>query len=86
MVMKDTPPVDLKVACLNLRHKMMYVDERQRTPGLVDDSSDTRVFFCVKTQDALGPDGEPVSPPDCAPSRACYCAGAVPRRRQQGRD
>jgi hypothetical protein len=63
----------LEVACQHLRHKMMYVDERQATPGLVDDSSDTRVFFCVKTQDALGPDGEPVSPDDCRDARGCYC-------------
>lgn len=71
-------PIHLQVTCLNLRHKMMYVDERQRTPGLVDDSSDTRIFFCTKTQDSLGPDGEPVSPTDCDGSRDCYCAGDGP--------
>jgi hypothetical protein len=39
----------------------------------VDDSSDTRVFFCSKTGDVLGPDGEAVSPDDCEGGRECFC-------------
>jgi hypothetical protein len=66
-------PVQLRVACMSLRHKMMYVDERHAPRGMVDDSSDTRIYWCTKTQDALGPDGQPVSPSDCAQSRQCYC-------------
>ena len=66
-------PVSLQIACRNLRHKLMYIDERHAVPGMVDDSSDTRVFHCSKTQEVLGPDGEPVSPVDCRESRACYC-------------
>jgi hypothetical protein len=73
--MSDVRPVHLEISCLHLRHKLMYVDERQATPGLVDDSSDTRIFWCVKTQESLGPDAEPVSPGDCTPDRACYCRG-----------
>jgi len=70
----DNPPaVHLKVACQRLRHKMMYVDARQQQFGMVDDGSDTRVFWCSKTQDALGPDGDAVSPTDCQPGRNCYC-------------
>ncbi|MBT8485933.1 MAG: hypothetical protein HKO59_01660 [Phycisphaerales bacterium] len=71
--MDDVRPVRLQMSCLHLRHKLMYVDERQSAPGLVDDESDTRVFWCVKTQDALGPDHEPVSPTDCTRARGCYC-------------
>lgn len=71
-------PLKLKPCCLNLRHKLMYCDERQATPGLVDDQSDTRVFLCVLTQEVLGPDGKPVSPVDCCTSRACHCAPAQP--------
>jgi hypothetical protein len=41
--MDDERPVRLQVACQSIRHKLMYVDERQGVPGLVDDSSDTRV-------------------------------------------
>ncbi len=65
--------VNLQPACRHLRHKLMYVDMRQTTPGLVDDSSDTRIFFCTKTQDQFGPDNEPVSPKDCGKSRSCHC-------------
>jgi len=78
--MNSTPTIHLRVACMNLRHKLMYVDERQSTPGLVDDSSDTRVFFCTKTQDSLGPDSEPVSARACHAGRACYCAPGAPAR------
>lgn len=74
--MSEVRDVHLQVACRSLRHKLMYVDERQSTPGLVDDSSDTRVFWCVRTQEVLGPDGEPVSPTDCDRARSCYCESA----------
>lgn len=76
--MNSIPTVQLKVACMNLRHKLMYVDQRQSTPGLVDDSSDTRIFFCTATQDSLGPDSEPVTARACHPGRPCYCHGATP--------
>lgn len=71
-------PVKLTVTCQHLRHKLMYVDERHATPGLVDDSSTTRVFLCLKSHESLGPDGEPVSPTDCSSSRACYCGETPP--------
>ncbi len=72
--MNEMKPVTLRISCQNIRHKMMYVDERHDVRGMVDDSSDTRVFFCVKTHDSLGPDGKPVSPTDCSTGRGCYCA------------
>ena len=65
--------LDLRPACMKLRHRLMYVDERQGKPGLVDDSDDTTVFFCLLSQDPIGPDGEPVSPTECTPGRGCYC-------------
>jgi len=67
--------VKLVPACLHLRHKMMYVDDRHSRIGTVDDSSDTRVFFCAQNQDVLGPDGSPVSPTECTPLRQCFCKG-----------
>ena len=75
--MSDGETLDLRPACRHLRHKMMYVDERHSRVGLVDDSSDTRVFFCVLSQESLGPDGEPVGPGDCTPQRGCYCRNNV---------
>src|SRR5204863_6255746 len=68
-------PVKLHVTCLHLLHKLMYVDARHMQRGMVDDSSDTRVFRCSKTQDCLGPDGGPVSPGDWSQGRAWYCQG-----------
>ncbi len=69
-------PVELKVSCMNIRHKLMYCDERHSTPGLVDDNSSTRVYFCVKTHEVLGPDDKPVHPAECKAGRGCYCHGA----------
>ncbi|HMN42649.1 MAG TPA: hypothetical protein PKE29_17550 [Phycisphaerales bacterium] len=73
-------PLNLRPCCVNLRHKMMYVDPRQATPGLVDDGSDSRVFVCLLTQAVLGPDDEPVAPSLCdSPGRACFHgAGSAP--------
>ncbi|MBX3359643.1 MAG: hypothetical protein KF745_14585 [Phycisphaeraceae bacterium] len=65
-------PLVLEPTCPHLRHKMMYCDERQSTPGLVDDTSDTRVFFCIKSMDQFGPDGQPVRPRSCQGGRSCY--------------
>lgn len=69
-------PLKMKPCCVNLRHKMMYCDPRQATPGMVDEGSDTRVYLCLLTQEVLGPDGEPVSPGDCAHGRGCHCGAA----------
>lgn len=66
-------PVHLEITCMNLRHKLMYVDARHSQRGMTDDSSETRIFWCKKTQDALGPDNEAVNPKCCTDSRACYC-------------
>lgn len=66
--------LNLKPTCVHLRHKLMYVDERQAVPGYVDDQSDTRVFWCEQTMDPLGPDRRNVKPGDCQASRDCYCA------------
>ncbi len=71
--MNSEQDIKLQVACHSIRHKLMYVDDRHATIGMVDDTSDTRIFFCVKTQESLGPDGLAVSPTDCKKSRSCYC-------------
>lgn len=68
-------PVNLRPACVHLRHKLMYVDERQAHPGMVDSDSDTRVYFCVQTCDGLGPDGDAVAPDACGCGRSCFKQG-----------
>lgn len=65
-------PLHLKPCCLNMRHKMMYCDPRQATPGLIDAESETRVLLCVLTQEVLGPDDKPVSTHACCAGRACF--------------
>ena len=70
----DIHPVELTASCANIRHKLMFVDERHAQRGMVDTHSDTRVYWCAITQDHLGPDGEPVEPGTCGRgSRSCYC-------------
>jgi len=71
----DIRPVNLKPTCLCLRHKLMYVDGRQASPGMVDDSSDTRIYFCSTSQDSLGPDAHPVHPQDFTAARPCFRKG-----------
>lgn len=67
-------PIRLEVACLHMRHKMMFCDERHAEFGRVDTNPQRHhVLYCTKTQDALGPDNNPVSLGECAPGRRCYC-------------
>jgi hypothetical protein len=68
-------PVRLRVTCMNLRHKLMYVDPRHAQRGMVDVNSDTRIYWCAMTQEQLGPDQQPVGPGDCSNGRGCYCHG-----------
>ncbi|HVU62900.1 MAG TPA: hypothetical protein VHC70_02895 [Phycisphaerales bacterium] len=76
---RDKAPVSLRPCCIHLRHKLMFVDPRHATPGLVDDSSDSRVFVCQLTQYNLGPDDEPVSPGRCESSgRSCFRGAPEP--------
>lgn len=66
-------PLQLVQTCLNLRHKLMYVDIDHMRPGHVDVNSETRQYWCQLSQDARGPDRQPVTPTDCSASRECYC-------------
>jgi hypothetical protein len=50
----------------------MYVDDRQKLPGMVDAESSTRIYFCTKTQEPLGPDDQPVNPGACVAGRPCH--------------
>jgi hypothetical protein len=76
MSTSDPTPVKLQSACAHIRHKLMYSAKPHAVRGKVDDSSDTRVFFCSRTFEGLGPDDKPVSPTECAAGRSCFCRGA----------
>jgi hypothetical protein len=55
--------------CENLRWKGLFVDPNQDAP----DSGD-HIYWCLKTQLALGPDGKLVDKYECNPARGCYRA------------
>lgn len=75
--MSENLPIHLEVSCAHIRHKMMFCDDRHAHFGRVDTTpNDSRVFYCAKTQDALGPDNNPVSVAECDPSRPCYRRGS----------
>lgn len=71
----DSRTVRLTTTCLNLRHKLMYVDEQHAVEGLVDRNSETRLYWCAQSQEHRGPDGEPVHPDCCSGGRRCYESG-----------
>ncbi len=55
--------------CDALRWKSMFIaTEEESTPETADGSN----FWCVYTQNCLGPDGESVSEHTCTASRSCY--------------
>lgn len=58
--------------CSHLRHKGMYVFA-ELTPEAAEyrEDFDATAFWCVCTQRAFGPDGEPVSAEQCGSARGC---------------
>ncbi len=54
--------------CENLRWKGLFV-ESAATPGIPQSD---HVYWCLKTQINLGPDGNLVDQYECNPARACY--------------
>jgi len=48
--------------CCNLRSKAMYY-------GGEDDDG---VFWCAKTEENVGPDGQPAGKTECCNGRSCY--------------
>ncbi|MHC4809330.1 MAG: hypothetical protein ACYTEV_03070 [Planctomycetota bacterium] len=75
--MSRNETVRLAPCCIDLRHKLMECDSRHMVRGMVDDSSETRVFFCACTQDQFGPDRGPVDPESCHSGRGCWRAAPI---------
>jgi hypothetical protein len=63
------PQVQVLVPCKFLRSKEMFYEQ----PG---DGADVAfasdVYWCSKTQEAFGPDGEPAEKSECQCGRSCY--------------
>ena len=56
----------LYAACRNLRCKEMYYH------GQEEDEFASGAFWCSRTHENFGPDGEPAGKTDCCAGRSCY--------------
>jgi hypothetical protein len=55
--------------CRLLRSKWMFI-EAEPDPSVP--RSDSGIYWCVHTQNCLGPDGAVADTENCKPGRACY--------------
>ena len=58
----------LQTSCRKMRSKEMYYQGHEQE----DDEFSSGVFWCCKTQENFGPDGQPVSKTECCSGRSCY--------------
>ncbi len=69
METQETKSSTKQLPCKYLRHKAMFYEE----PGQDErEDSASRVYWCARTQEAFGPDGEAAERVDCCPGRSCY--------------
>lgn len=66
--MNPDPDPRFQAPCAHLRNKEMYYQ------GFVEENEDysSGVFWCTKTHEAFGPDGQPASKKECCAGRTCY--------------
>lgn len=63
------PQTQVLVPCKFLRNKEMFYE----TPSEeADDEFAGDAYWCSKTQEAFGPDGEPAEKSECQCGRSCY--------------
>lgn len=65
--MDTTPSPTDTTPCRNLRSKEMYY-----AYGEAEDEFSSGCFWCAKTQEGFGPDGEPAGKAECCNGRQCY--------------
>lgn len=56
--------------CRCLRSKEMFVEVEDAPDPLLHSGSG--IYWCVHTQNCLGPDGKVAAPDSCKPGRSCY--------------
>jgi len=61
-----TSAPNLKIPCRNLRCKEMYYQ------GNPHDEFASDAYWCSKTHENFGPDGQPAGKTDCCAGRSCY--------------
>jgi hypothetical protein len=57
---------EFEIPCRNLRCKEMYYQ------GDEHDADASGIYWCMKTHEGFGPDGEPCDKKRCCTGRACY--------------
>ena len=65
------PETQELLPCKYLRSKEMYYEQ----PGAENVDGDpfaSGVYWCARTQEAFGPDGEPAEKSECQCGRSCY--------------
>jgi len=62
-------PGEARERCRVLRSKWMFIDVE---PDPTIPSMESGSYWCVHTQNCLGPDGKAVDEYECNPSRECY--------------
>jgi hypothetical protein len=62
------PTIDLRAPCRHLRSKEMF----HSATGAPDDEFSSGVYWCQKTCEAFGPDGELADKTRCCNGRSCY--------------
>lgn len=62
------PAPQFQIPCRNLRSKEMFY----QPPGSDDDQFSSGLFWCSRTQESFGPDGQPVGKTDCCSGRPCF--------------
>jgi len=68
---KTPTPVRISPFCAALRSKKYYFLEKPpQTPADILDGSNR--CWCLRTMQAMGPDGEQVEPEGCNESRPCF--------------
>lgn len=55
--------------CKFLRTKEMFYEQPEEE---ANDAFASDAFWCAKTQEAFGPDGEPAEKAECQCGRSCY--------------
>lgn len=58
----------LQLPCKYLRNKEMYYQDS----GQSYDEFASGIYWCTKTQEGFGPDGDPAGKTECCSKRPCY--------------
>jgi hypothetical protein len=57
-----------RIPCPNLRSKEMF----HQALGQEEDQFSSGLYWCVRTSESFGPDGQPVGKAECGRDRRCF--------------